>query len=44
MNPEAIKLYCLCRSPENGENMIGCDKCDEWFHFNCVGIDAVKFV
>ena len=20
--------------------MIGCDKCEEWYHFQCVGIDS----
>ena len=20
--------------------MIGCDKCDNWFHFDCVGLSA----
>ena len=22
--------------------MIGCDKCDEWFHFECVGLDPTQ--
>ena len=22
--------------------MIGCDRCDEWYHFECVGIDIVS--
>jgi hypothetical protein len=22
--------------------MIGCDKCDEWYHFACVGIDITQ--
>lgn len=27
--------YCLCRDVEEGA-MIECDRCHEWFHFNCV--------
>jgi hypothetical protein len=29
--------YCVCHGPDRG-SMIGCDNCDEWFHFACVGI------
>lgn len=32
------KLWCICRQPHNNRFMIGCDKCDEWFHGTCVGI------
>ena len=38
---EPVKLYCLCRTTDE-TNMIGCDKCEEWYHFNCVGIDIVN--
>ncbi len=34
------RLYCLCKTTDEN-NMIGCDKCDEWYHFACVGIDQV---
>lgn len=34
---QANKMYCLCRAPFHSE-MIGCDTCDEWFHFSCVGL------
>lgn len=27
-----------CEKPDNGTPMIGCDKCDEWYHWQCVGI------
>jgi hypothetical protein len=31
--------YCVCRSGWNKkEFMIGCDKCDEWFHGICVNL------
>ncbi len=31
------KLYCLCRQGE-GPEMVCCDQCEEWFHFECVGL------
>lgn len=37
-DPDA-DVYCLCRRPDNGTFMIGCDgSCDDWFHGKCVGI------
>ena len=38
---QEVKLYCLCRTTDEN-NMIGCDKCEEWYHFACVGIDPVS--
>lgn len=33
-------LYCICKKPDNGTFMIGCDgTCDDWFHGKCVGIE-----
>ena len=33
-------LYCVCRRPDDqkGGFMVGCDRCDEWFHGECVGV------
>lgn len=39
--------YCICRRPDNGRWMIGCDTCDDWFHGNCVNLtekDSKRFV
>ena len=37
------QLFCWCRSnAEDGYEMIECDSCHEWFHFNCVGVDSNK--
>jgi len=36
---EQCEVHCLCRLPDNGEKMILCDHCDEWFHLACVKID-----
>ncbi|XP_054163015.1 LOW QUALITY PROTEIN: transcription initiation factor TFIID subunit 3-like [Oppia nitens] len=27
-----------CDKPDDGTPMIGCDKCDKWYHWQCVGI------
>lgn len=33
-------VYCICRKPDTGTFMIGCDgTCDDWFHGKCVGIE-----
>ena len=33
-------LYCLCQQniSQNPKPMIGCDMCENWFHFECVKI------
>jgi len=32
-------VYCICRKPDTGSVMIGCDgKCDDWYHIKCVGV------
>jgi hypothetical protein len=36
------KLYCLCKTEDESQNMICCDKCQEWYHFECVGVDIVR--
>ncbi|GMM36259.1 Spp1 protein [Saccharomycopsis crataegensis] len=33
------QLYCICRSIDNGELMVGCDNCDDWYHFDCLKLD-----
>ncbi|KAI5203122.1 hypothetical protein E4T39_04314 [Aureobasidium subglaciale] len=33
------ELYCICKRPDTGSFMIGCDGgCDDWFHGGCVNI------
>lgn len=35
----ADQWHCpVCNFPDIGDPMIGCDKCDSWFHYICVGI------
>jgi hypothetical protein len=32
-------LYCICKRPYDAPRfMIACDKCDQWFHGECIGI------
>ena len=34
------EFYCVCRKPDNGTFMIGCDgTCDDWYHGKCVGVE-----
>uniref|UniRef100_T1IQM7 CXXC-type zinc finger protein 1 n=1 Tax=Strigamia maritima TaxID=126957 RepID=T1IQM7_STRMM len=31
-------VYCICRSSDTSRFMICCDKCNEWYHGDCVDI------
>ena len=31
-------VFCLCREVDDGLPMIGCDKCNEWYHKRCLKI------
>lgn len=33
-----IPVYCSCRRPDSLDEMIQCDKCDAWLHFQCAGV------
>lgn len=34
------EVACVCRLPQNPDlQMIRCDKCEEWFHLECVGLE-----
>ncbi|XP_072027925.1 uncharacterized protein [Amphiura filiformis] len=32
-------LCPVCKLPEDGRDMVGCDACDTWYHWSCVGIE-----
>ncbi|KAI5792412.1 hypothetical protein DFH27DRAFT_516936 [Peziza echinospora] len=34
-------VYCICRKPDSGKWMIGCDGCDDWFHGECIHIPEI---
>lgn len=38
-NEDSEELYCICRKTDNGDLMVGCDGCDDWYHFKCMKID-----
>ncbi|KAL6986236.1 hypothetical protein U1Q18_019604 [Sarracenia purpurea var. burkii] len=33
-------LYCICRKPYDQRAMIACDRCDEWYHFDCINLSS----
>lgn len=32
------KLYCTCRTPDDGTWMINCELCEEWYHGRCINL------
>lgn len=35
--PKDNKLYCSCKRPyDSDEEMVGCDKCNNWYHPSCL--------
>lgn len=32
------RRYCICRRTDSNGSMVACDRCDEWYHFKCIGI------
>ena len=31
-----IEIFCVCRLPDDGETMVNCEMCGEWFHEHCI--------
>lgn len=41
-NENSEEVYCTCRKPDiEGQMMVGCDGCDEWYHFKCIGLNEL---
>ncbi|KAH9944420.1 uncharacterized protein BXZ73DRAFT_39097, partial [Epithele typhae] len=37
------KLYCICKTSYDEDRvMIACDRCDEWYHTQCLGINDLE--
>lgn len=39
-NDEEEVVYCICRKSDTNRFMIACDKCEEWYHGDCINITA----
>lgn len=39
---ENHRLFCICRKSLNNKQMVQCDHCYEWYHFNCIKRKNVK--
>ena len=35
-----VQIYCACRQPDDGKDMIRCDKCHVWYHRVCENVMA----
>ena len=38
-----VALHCYdtdCKLPESYDNLLGCDSCDQWYHYKCNSIDS----
>ena len=36
MANDVQRTYCVCKSFSEEGDMVGCDKCDQWFHISCL--------
>uniref|UniRef100_A0AAY5EJJ7 PHD finger protein 3 n=1 Tax=Electrophorus electricus TaxID=8005 RepID=A0AAY5EJJ7_ELEEL len=39
---DSSKQCGLCMKPHSNRFMVGCGRCDDWFHGDCVGLDLAK--
>lgn len=41
-NLNSEEIFCICRKPDlGGQLMIGCDGCNEWYHFKCMKVNEL---
>ena len=38
---ECFEVFCYCRLPDDGREMACCDKCEEWYHMDCLKINNI---
>ena len=36
---QSLPIYCICRFPDDGSQMISCSNCEDWYHVKCVGVE-----
>merc|ERR1712048_1160451 len=36
------EVFCICRSSDIERFMIACEKCNEWFHGDCINVSRKK--
>jgi len=42
---EECNIYCICRLPcSDGDDMVCCDNCNEWFHCTCLNIKMFLYL
>ncbi|CAL8086150.1 unnamed protein product [Calicophoron daubneyi] len=34
----SLPIYCVCRSTDGSRFMIACDRCEEWYHGDCINV------
>ncbi|TFK76625.1 hypothetical protein BDN72DRAFT_953169 [Pluteus cervinus] len=39
--PDADAELCLCKGQDDGRELVQCNKCDTWYHLECVGIQDI---
>ena len=37
-----ITVYCYCRCPNDGTEMVMCNSCEQWFHMKCANCPVYK--
>uniref|UniRef100_A0A158R694 SMB domain-containing protein n=1 Tax=Syphacia muris TaxID=451379 RepID=A0A158R694_9BILA len=43
LNAKDEALYCICRTPyDDSQFYVGCDRCEGWYHLQCVGITQAE--
>ena len=41
---KSFRIYCTCRLPDAGDEMVQCVSCHRWYHYTCVGIPSKQKV